>query len=94
MEKINSFFEEIKVLAHDLVDQVKKLIQEGNVRRVIIKDDRGNTFIEIPVTVAAVGAVFAPVLAAVGAIAAMAARFTIVVEKAPAHGTDSGAGAA
>jgi Domain of unknown function (DUF4342) len=92
METINSIFEEIKVLAHDLVDQVKKVIQEGNVRRVIIKDDKGNTFVEIPVTVAAIGAVFAPVLAAVGAIAAMAARFTIVVEKAPASGTTSGAG--
>jgi hypothetical protein len=92
METFNSIFEEIKVLAHELVDQVKKLIQEGNVRRVIIKDDKGNTFVEIPVTVAAIGAVFAPVLAAVGAIAAMAARFTIVVEKAPASGTASGAG--
>jgi phage-related minor tail protein len=94
MEKMNSIFEEIKVLAHELVDQVKKLIQEGNVRRIIIKDDKGHTFVEIPVTVAAIGAVFAPVLAAVGTIAAMAARFTIVVEKAPTPGTDSGAGAA
>jgi hypothetical protein len=60
---------------------VKNLIHEGTVRRIIIKDDKGNTFIEIPVTVAAIGAIFAPVLAAVGAIAAMASHFTIVVEK-------------
>jgi hypothetical protein len=81
MEAINNFFEEVKVLSHELADKVKSLIHEGNVRRIIIKDDKGNTFVEIPVTVAAVGAVFAPILAAVGAIAAMAAKFTIVVEK-------------
>jgi hypothetical protein len=81
MEKFNTMFEEIKVLGHELSDKVKELIREGNVNRVIIKDEHGHTFVEIPVTVAAVGAVFAPILAAVGAIAAMAAKFTIVVER-------------
>jgi hypothetical protein len=81
MEKLNTFFEEVKVFGHELADKVKSLIHEGNVRRLIIKDEHGNTFMEIPVSVAAVGAVFAPVLAAVGALAAMAAKFTIVVEK-------------
>jgi Domain of unknown function (DUF4342) len=81
-EKLNTFFEEVKVLGNELVDKVKALIHEGNVRRIIIKDEQGRTFVEIPVTVAAVGAVFAPILAAVGTLAAMAARFTIVVEKA------------
>jgi len=57
------------------------LIHEGNVRRIIIKDEKGNTFIEIPVTVAAVATVAAPVLAAVGTIAALVAHFTIVVER-------------
>ena len=79
MEKLNTIFEEIKVLGHELSDKVRELVHEGNVNRVIIKDEHGRTFIEIPVTVAAIGAVFAPVLAAVGAIAAMAAKFTIVV---------------
>lgn len=81
METIKTFVEEIRVMGTDLADSVKNLIHAGNVRRIIIKDDKGNTFIEIPVTVAAIGAVFAPVLAAVGAIAAMASHFTIVVEK-------------
>jgi hypothetical protein len=81
MEKFNTIFEEIKVLGHELSDKVKELIREGNVNRVIIKDEHGHTFVEIPITVAAVGAIFAPVLAAVGAIAAMAAKFTIVVER-------------
>src|SRR5579862_5742971 len=80
-DKVKTFFEEIKVLGNELVDKVKALIHEGNVRRIIIKNEQGHTFVEIPVTVAAVGAVFAPILAAVGALAAMAAKFTIVVEK-------------
>jgi hypothetical protein len=97
-EKVKTFFEEIKVLGNELVDKVKALIHEGNVRRIIIKDEQGHTFVEIPVGVAAVGAVFAPVLAAVGALAAMAAKFTIVVEKAhegepPAAGSGSATGA-
>ena len=91
-EKMKTFFEEVKVFGNELVDKVKALIHEGNVRRIIIKNEQGHTFVEIPVSVAAVGAVFAPVLAAVGALAAMAAKFTIVVEKAhegepPAAGT-------
>lgn len=83
MLKLDSIVEEIRVLSHELGAKVKELIHEGNVRRIIIKDEHGNTFVEIPVSVAAVGAILAPVVAAVGAIAAMAAKFTIVVEKTP-----------
>jgi hypothetical protein len=70
------------VLGRDLVDKVKSLIHEGNVRRIIVKDEHGNTFVEIPVTVAAVSVVLAPVLAALGAISALVAKFTIVVVRA------------
>jgi uncharacterized protein DUF4342 len=87
METMKSIFEEIKVLGNELADKVRSLIHEGNVRRIIIKNEQGHTFVEIPVSVAAVGAVFAPVLAAVGALAAMAAKFTIVVEKSPESAT-------
>jgi hypothetical protein len=87
------FFEEIHVLGRDLVDKIKSLIHEGNVRRIIVRDEHGNTFVEIPVTVAAVGAVLAPVLAAVGAISALVAKFTIVVvrteDKPPSSGEKS-----
>ena len=68
---LHDFVEEVQVLGRDLVDKVKSLVHEGNVRRIIVRDEHGNTFIEIPVTVAAIGAVFAPVLAAVGAISAL-----------------------
>jgi hypothetical protein len=77
---LQDFVEEVQVFGRDLVDRVKSLIHEGNVRRIIIKDEHGNTFVEIPV--AAVGMVLAPVLAAVGAISALVAKFTIVVERA------------
>ncbi len=68
-----------RFLEETLVDKVKSLIHEGNVRRIIIRDEHGNTFMEIPVTVAAIGAVLAPVLAALGAISALVAKFTVVV---------------
>ena len=79
---LQDFVEEVQVMGRDLVEKVKALIHEGNVRRIIIKDEQGNTFVEIPVTVAAVGMILAPVLAAVGAISALVAKFTIVVERA------------
>ena len=76
---LQEFVEEIQVLGRDLVDKVRELIHEGNVQRIVVKDEHGNTFMEIPVTVAAVGIVMAPVLAAVGAISALVAKFTVVV---------------
>ena len=82
MEDLGRVYEEVKVLGKDLVEKVKDLIHEGNVRRVIIKDDRGVTFMEIPLTVATVSVIAAPVLAAVGAIAAALSHFTLVVERA------------
>lgn len=84
---VNQFVEEVQVLGRDLVEKVKALIHEGNVNRIIIKDEKGDTFVEIPVTVATVGVIFAPILAAVGAISALAAKFKIVIERAkPASG--------
>jgi len=77
----NKFYEEIKIQSHDLVEQMKQLIHEGNVRRIIIKDDKGNTFMEVPLAIAAIGAVAAPVLAAIGAVAALVANFTVVIER-------------
>jgi hypothetical protein len=81
MDSIRVTLEEFKVLGKELVDKVHEIIHEGNVRRIIIKDDHGHTFMEIPLTVAAIGVVAAPVLAAVGAIAVHLAHFTIVVER-------------
>jgi len=81
MDEFGRAYEEVKVLAKDLVEKVRALIHEGNVRRVILKDDNGVTFMEIPLSVATLGAIAAPVLAAVGAVAAALAKFTVVVER-------------
>jgi hypothetical protein len=72
--------ETFKVTSDQLVDAVKKLLHEGNVRRVIIKQDN-RTIVEFPITVGVIGAVFAPVLAAVGALAAVLTECTIEVER-------------
>ncbi|MFC1600268.1 DUF4342 domain-containing protein [Patescibacteria group bacterium] len=72
---------EFKVSGEDLLKRVKKLIKEGNVRRIIIKDEKGRKFLEIPVTVGVLGALAAPIFVAVGAVAALASKFTIEVIK-------------
>ena len=72
---------EFNVRGEDLLKKVKDLIREGNVRRIIIKDEQGKTYLEIPLTVGVVGVVLAPVLAAIGALAALAGNFTIQVVK-------------
>jgi hypothetical protein len=72
---------EFKVKGEDLLKKVKDLIHEGNIRRIIIKDDKGNPYLELPLTLGVVGAVLVPVLAAIGALAAMASNFTVEVVK-------------
>lgn len=71
-----------------LVDKVKELVHEGNVRRIIIKNDMGHTVIEIPVTAGVVVAVAAPIVTAVGAIAALAGEWHIEIEHRAEPGAD------
>ena len=73
--------EEFQIDGDRLVSKIKELLHEGNIRRITIKDESGQTLIEIPLTIGVVGALLLPVLAAVGAIAALVARCTIVLEK-------------
>jgi len=70
---------EFKVKGEDLLRKIREIIDEGNVNRIIIKDDSGKVYLEIPVTIGVIGALIAPILAAVGALAALAADFTIEV---------------
>jgi len=79
---LKSRVEEFSVSADDLIEKVKQLIHEGNVTRIVVKDERGKTLFEMPATIGVVGAILAPWLAALGAIAALATRCTIVVERA------------
>ena len=73
--------ESFHVNGENLLKKVKELIQEGNVRRITIKDKSGKTIIVLPLTIGVVGAVIAPALAAVGAIAALVTECSIVVER-------------
>lgn len=78
-EKIRT--EEYQVTGEMLVAKVKELLHEGNVRRIIIKNEEGKSLIEIPLTLGVVGALLLPVWAAIGALAALVAHLTIVIEK-------------
>ena len=73
--------EEFKVSGEEVLKKVKELIREGNARRIIIKNGEGKTSVEIPLTIGAVGALIAPALAAIGAVAALVTDCTIVVVK-------------
>jgi len=76
-----SHTEEFRVNGEELLTKIKNLIKEGNIRRVIIKDKEGKVLFEIPLTFGVVGALIAPQLAAIGAIAALLTEATVVVEK-------------
>ncbi|MEW6196342.1 MAG: DUF4342 domain-containing protein [Bacteroidota bacterium] len=84
---------EFKVKSKELIEKVEELIKEGNARKIIIKDDKGRTYIEIPVTIGLLGALFAPILAAVGALAGMAANFTVEVVRKETEEEQPGANA-
>jgi len=73
--------EEFSVNGEEILAKVKQLIREGNIRRVIIKDKNGHILVEFPLTVGVVGAAVAPMLVAIGAVAALLTEATIVVEK-------------
>jgi CBS domain-containing protein len=73
--------EEYTVRGDDLIARVRELLHEGNVNRIIVKDNKDRVLLEIPATVGVVGAVLAPWLAALGVIAALATNCRIVVER-------------
>ena len=73
--------EEFEVSGDLLVAKIKELVDEGNVRRIIIKNEEGKSLIDVPLTLGVVGALIAPQLAAISAIAALVTKSTIIVEK-------------
>jgi hypothetical protein len=82
MSPDSSHTEEFRVNGEELLAKIKEIVHEGNIRRIVIKNKEGATFMEIPVTLGVVGMLLAPTLAAVGAIAALVSEATVVVEKA------------
>ena len=77
--------EEHKVAGEGLVAKVKEIIHEGNVRRIIIRNDDGKDLIEIPLTIGVVGTLLLPAWAAIGALAALVTNCTILVEREEAE---------
>jgi hypothetical protein len=75
------FTESFKINGENLLKKVKELIEEGNVRKITISDKSGKELMSFPLTLGVVGAVFAPVLAAIGAVAALIGECTITVER-------------
>ena len=73
--------ETFRVKGEELLKKIKELIAEGNVRKIIIKDKQNKTIMEFPLTIGVFGAVLAPVLAAVGAVAALVSECTISVKR-------------
>ena len=73
--------EEFTVSGEKLIEKIKSIVNEGNVRRIVIKNEEGKTIVEFPVTLGVVGVILAPGLAAIGAIAALVTKCTIVVER-------------
>ena len=76
--------EEFSVTGGQVLDFLKKILHEGNIRRIVLKDESGKILLEIPVTIGVVGAVLLPVWAAIGAAAALVAKMTIVIERTDA----------
>ena len=78
-----TFKETFTVKGEQLVKKIKELIEEGNVRKITIHDKTGKEIMSFPLTIGVVGAVFAPILAAVGALAALVGEYAISVEREP-----------
>lgn len=81
MSDPNTKSEEFQFSGHALLGKIEELIHAGNIRRIIIKNEEGRTLVQMPLTVGVVGTLLAPQLAALGAIAALVIRGSIVVEK-------------
>jgi hypothetical protein len=73
--------EEFKLKGEELLKKVRELVKEGNVRKITISDKKGKEIVTFPLTVGVVGAIIAPMLAAVGAIAALLTECTLTVER-------------
>lgn len=73
--------EEFQINGEEVIAKLKEILHEGNIRRITIKNEEGKSLIDIPLTFGVVGALLAPQLAAVGAIAALVTKCTLVVEK-------------
>ena len=91
-EKRVERMQRIRVRGEELLGKVRELIHEGNTRRIIVIGDDGTTLLEIPLTAGIVGTVMAPALVAIGAIAALASNYTLLIEAHPTARSGQSAG--
>lgn len=73
--------DEFSVTGDQVLEFLKKILHEGNIRRIVLRDESGKTLLEIPVTIGVVGVILLPAWAAIGAVAALVAKMTIVIER-------------
>jgi hypothetical protein len=78
---MGTFKESFSINGDKIVEKIKELINEGNIRKIIIQNKEGKELMSVPLTIGVVGAVFAPVLAGIGAMAALLGECTIIVER-------------
>jgi len=81
IETHKSWTEDLKISGENLLSEIERLIHEGNVNHIVIKNQEGHILVEFPVTVGIIGFVLVPILAAVAAIATYAAQFQVVVTR-------------
>lgn len=81
MPQSNYRTEEFQINGDEIISKLKELVREGNIRRITIKNEEGRSLVDIPLTIGVVGALLAPQLAAIGAVAALVTNCTLVVEK-------------
>jgi hypothetical protein len=89
MPEENAQTEEHRVSGDQLCEKIKELVHQGNVRRIIVKNERGQVLIQMPLTVGVIGAILVPVWVAIGAMAALVAQFDILVEKPEPEGPNA-----
>jgi len=81
MSEHKTWQEEFKLNGEEVLSKIKELVKEGNITRILLKNEEGELIMEIPMTFAVVGALIAPIFAAVGAAAALLTKCSIIVER-------------
>jgi hypothetical protein len=81
MPETNFRTEEFQINGEEIIAKLKELMREGNIRRITIKNEEGRSLVDIPLTFGLVGVLLAPQLAAIGAVAALVTKCTLVIEK-------------
>ena len=81
MADFKGFTEELKVEGRELVEKVKRLVREGNVRRIVVRNPEGRTILDVPVNAGVVGAVVFPMIATLASIAVYAAHYSLIIER-------------